>query len=175
MLLNLTVVYFAFGAPLGVYGIIRNKGTSPHAIASNVFRFLFWPLFAALSVRATLVFRPPQASLEEKLDSLRTEYEAEIGAASVFEFRDVFARYTGLAIASASEENGTIGDELLKIAGRRDRTAAMACLARRDRRRLEFHLLQARNEFTDLISRNATPRIRDLTSRLAELLSELDL
>src|SRR5207237_44462 len=96
MLFNLTVLYFAFGAPVGVYGVIRSKGTSPPAIAANFVQFLLWPLFAAATVWKAFVLHPPQTSLEQQIDALRADFEAEIHAASLADFRDVFARYTGL-------------------------------------------------------------------------------
>jgi hypothetical protein len=172
MLLNLTVVYFAFGAPLGVYGVIRSKGTSPAAMALNVVRFLLWPLFAAASVREAFVFQPPHEALEQKIDALRAEFEAEIEHGSFFEFRDIFARYTGLALAAANPEGRPPAGELLDIAGRSNTRAAAACLARRNRRRVELHLLHARTEFNTFADQTA--RCRELTLRLAELLDDAD-
>ena len=49
---------------------------------------------------------------------------------------------------------------------------ASRCMERRNRRRLEFHLLQARNEFDDQIAKFVTTpaRVGELLRRLSELL-----
>jgi hypothetical protein len=173
VLLNLTVVYFAFGAPVGVYGVIRSEGTSSRHLASNILQFLLWPLFAALSVRNAFALHPPAISIEDKIDALRAECEAEIDRRSVGEFRDAFVRYTGLTIAPAAGQ--TAANDLLKAAGRQSTRAAAACIARRNTRRLEFQRLLARNELLAVLLKHSSTRIRDLTSRLAELLDDADL
>jgi uncharacterized protein (DUF58 family) len=171
MLFNLTVVYFAFGAPLGVYGVIRSKGTSPRALAANFVQFLLWPLFAAASVRKVFVFQPPQTSLERQVDALRAEFEVEIDAALLPEFRNSFARYTGLALAAVEPNDDRAAKSLLKAAGG-DSHLASACLTRRNRRRLEFHLLLARNDLNDILEKNDSQRVKDVTRRLADLLDD---
>ena len=170
MLLNLTVLYFAFGAPLGVYGVIRSKGTSPRALAANFVQFLLWPLFAAASVRDAFIFRPPEISLEQQMDAIRAEFEAEIAADLVPQFRDVFARYTGLSLALAGPENENASQALLMVAGRGRSKVATACLARSNHRRLEFHLRFARKDFAYFAGTSSRTFV--LKTKLDELLEK---
>ena len=90
---------------------------------------------------------------------------------AVLEFRDVYARYTGLAMA-LTHTNGDVPNELFDISGHKGPDLAARCLARRNRRRLEFHMLQAKNEFDDAVTKLAAadPKITGLARRLTGLL-----
>jgi len=173
MFLDLTVVYFAFGAPLGVYEITRNR-RSPKTAALAAVHFVLWPLFAAASLRQSLAVPVQERSSEQEIDDLRIEFEALFDTGQegdILEFRDIFARYTGLAmVVQASKYSGSA--ELFTVAGHNDRMLASRCMERRNRRRLEFHLLQARNEFDDQIAKFVTTpaRVGELLRRLSELL-----
>src|ERR1051325_3413729 len=143
MFLDLTVVYFAFGAPLGVYEIARNK-RSPRAAALAAVHFVLWPLFAAGSLRRSFTVERPEPSSEQQIEDLRTEFETALDrqhADDILQFRDIFARYTGLAVAAANVNNTDGPPELSRAAKPPTALAASASLARRSRRRLEFHLL----------------------------------
>lgn len=167
MFLDLTVVYFAFGAPLGMYEIARNR-RSPKVVALAAIHFALWPFFAIASLRSLAV--QPEQSLERKIDELRTEFEAEaFNGESGREFRDVYARYTGLALALRAA-NGDASSELFDIVRHRDRHLAARCLDRRNRRRLEFHLLQARNEFEGMMAKLDDDRVDQLATKLDHLL-----
>ena len=167
MFLDLTVVYFAFGAPLGMYEIARNR-RSPKAVALAAVHFVLWPFFAIASLRS--LAGQPEQSLERRIDELRTEFETEaFNTESGREFRDVYARYTGLALALRAG-NGGGSSELFDIAGHHDGRLASKCFDRRNRRRLEFHQLQARNEFDEMVSKLADPRVDQLALKLDDLL-----
>ena len=167
MFLDLTVVYFAFGAPLGMYEIARNR-RSPKVVALAAIHFVLWPLFAIASLRSLTI--QPEPSLERKIDDLRTEFETEaFNGESGREFRDVYARYTGLALALRAA-NGDASSEIFDIAGRTDGGLASKCFDRRNRRRLEFHMLQARNEFDGMLAKLGDRKVDQLAMKLDHLL-----
>lgn len=178
MFLDLTVVYFAFGAPVGVYQIARTRRRSARSAAVAFLHFALWPLAAAASLSRAVVpeRRTRERLLEEKADVIRREIENVVSDSQwLLEFRDAFARYTGLAIALIGTRGERAANELFAVAGQKNEELAARCLDRRNRRRLEFHLLQARNEFADMISAMAATHpdgdtIAELGNRLANVI-----
>jgi hypothetical protein len=130
-------------------------------------------LFAAVSVRRSFEVHFRERSPEQEIDDLRREFESMVfdgtPHANILEFRDAFARYTGLAMA-LRRMDVDVSNQLFAIADHRDGPLATRCLERRNRRRLEFHLLQAKNEFDDMMAKVATARygVDDLTQKLAK-------
>jgi hypothetical protein len=177
MFLDLTVAYFAFGAPVGVYQITRTRRSTARSMAVAFLHFVLWPIAAAASVWRSLSIRtePDNGALELEINALRAEFEAAAldgkDGDQVLEFRDIFACYTGLAMALKQEARAP-GKELFEIAGRKDKQLAARCFGRRNRQRLELHLLQARNEFDDAIEKLATvcPEVNEMALRLFGLL-----
>ena len=174
MFLDLTVVYFAFGAPLGVYEITRNK-RSPRTVVLAAMHFVLWPLFAVASLRRSFAVERPEPSLEQEVDDLRAEFEAAAfdgrKSDAVLEFRDLYAHYSGLAIA-LGRAGGYGTSELFAVGSHPDANLASRCLERRNRNRLEFHLFQARNEFEEAVAKltRINSNIGGLTKKLDVLL-----
>ena len=133
---------------------------------------LLWPLFAADSLRRSFAVTIPHRSPEQEIDDIRGAFESAMfdsrSDKNVLEFRDTFARYTGLVIALRRTAAAGTPNDLFEVAGHSDRTLATRCLNRRNCRRLEFHLLNAKTEFDELVQ---TRRDLDkLTEKLARLL-----
>lgn len=68
---------------------------------------------------------------------------------TLFEFRDVFTRYTGLAIAASDDDPVDTAADLFGVAGHPNPDIATVCLARKSRARLRYHLSLARADFVE--------------------------
>ncbi len=176
--LTLIIIYLACGSPFGVYELTRGDQTSPPAnFAAAISSFIFWPVIGVLLVWRGIRRRKDGRLPAFRIEQIRSEIEciafANMPAAALFEFRDVYYRYTGLAEAAANSEGSSIGTELMAVTADVHRAAAAKCLARRNGEKLEFHKVLARNEFVDLISQAAASsphaaKIVALASGLAE-------
>jgi hypothetical protein len=155
-LADVIVVHFAFGSPFGVYQITRSV-RSTRSAAKVAAYFIVWPVFAAAFVRDWLLLftKADKSGLDAKIARIREKIEN--GAfrdglpSSVFEFREVFARYTALTTALRPGEHVHSSRALFEISGRENIAVPSACFGRRNRRRLSFHQRQAQLEFTELI------------------------
>jgi hypothetical protein len=154
-LLNLLIIYFACGAPFGVYQMTRNEGprsASEWLIAAAV--FILWPVFLLMFAIERL--RPAVVSQKNRVEQIRTDIEKlafpEGSTTSLFEFREVLYRYTGLIGSDVDPKAEHPFGELLTVAGRQPDDASLTCLLRRNREKIEFHKTLARDEFIDLIT-----------------------
>ena len=161
-LLDLVIIYFACGAPFGVYLVTTAHGQSFVRTASQTFLRIFcWPVFGILVVVDWLSKNPSSAesNFDRHVDGLITQIESIVCAnesiSSIFDFRDALHRYAGLSEAAnvSPEANGV--NELLELNNNENKKIASACLARKNQRRLSFHQSLARNEFVDMISEMA--------------------
>lgn len=180
MLLNLLVIHFAFGSPFGVYQITRGgSARSARSAATVAAYFVLWPIFAVGFVRDWLItnFKTPETDLEQKISDIRTQIEylafSSSSTTSVFEFREVFARFTGLSMTLMQDELIVSAKDLLKVSGNKNVSPASACLARRNGRKLLFHRERARAEFVELISGLAEQSNNDEVIELSMQLSDL--
>ena len=145
---------------------------------------VFWPVAAFLLVQKVqrqrvIGTKIGQIDIERRLDSFRVEIERSAfpdgTAASVFEFRELFARYTGLARAANTKHSAASGNELFKLAAHGQADLASICLERKVRNRLLTHADAAREEFVSFIaaaSINADRRLLSLASAMAESLDD---
>jgi hypothetical protein len=162
-LLDLLVIYFAIGAPFGVYQItaVRSSLTA-HATLGIILRICFWPVFAA----QTLIewFSKDQHSsesnLDRQIDRIRAEIESLVfgndSISSIFDFREVLYRYAGLSEAANTGVLPDAANEIFEFGNNGDKDVASACLARKNQRKLSFHQSLARNEFVDMIAEFAS-------------------
>lgn len=160
------ILYFACGFPVAMYLVTRRRPTLPKLLAWSV----FWPVFALM-----LLFRLvwPSREMRENARRLRIErIAAEIertafdggSMVTVFEFREIFYRYAGLAEAAAQPAND--------IADLHER-----CLARNNRQKLALHAAAARNEFIEMMAKLAGHGSDAATSHaidLTELVRDAD-
>ncbi len=180
MLINLIIIYFACGSPIGVYRITRTtRLRSARQAATLGVYFVFWPVFVPAVLRRSLSVH--ETDIEQAIAIIRTALEkiafAGSPTATVFEFREVFARYTGLTLALYCDSSINPRTELLKLTGHRNIAVAAACMKRRDRQRLLFHQKHARNEFVEIVSTIARESPKDieilkLSMQLAALLND---
>lgn len=159
MLINLIIIYFACGSPIGVYRVTRatHRRLPGQAAAVGAY-FILWPIFATAILRRLLNdnAKSLRSDLERKLGSIRGKIEtlafAGSPALSVFELREVFSRYTGLTLALNSVGTVFSSNELFTIARHGNAALASACMDRRTRRRLSFHQSRSRLEFVALLA-----------------------
>jgi len=119
--------------------------------------FVGWPYFAGLFVFKSITGREAAKDTQtSRLDLIRVEMENRIiGHESItllFEFRDIFYRYTGLSQEAANVSAAKGSSELFKIADGGNRDLSAKCMARRNARRLDFHRNLAAREFVDFMA-----------------------
>ena len=154
-LLNLTVLYFAFGSPLGVYQMTPAcRVRSGQTAAAVVFRFVLWPIFALALFRDWISSIGVTSDLDRQIEGIRGRFESIAftgnSAALIFEFREIFSRFAGLTAEVHRREWRQ--NELFVIANHGNVELASTCLARRNSRRLAFHRMRARGEFETFIA-----------------------
>jgi hypothetical protein len=158
-LTELIIIYLACGCPVGVYYVTRGgRGNSLSDLAAVAAHFAFWPIFAAALCMAWFSGSNEAAAsdLDSAVGSIRNRIESiaydNRSTPAVFEFREVFARFTGLTMALKFNEKGMLPEGVRGLLDRENVLAASACLDRRNRQRIVFHQVQSRNEFVSLIS-----------------------
>ena len=180
MLINLIIIYFACGSPIGIYRIARaTQLRSPLQAAAVGVYFILWPIFAPAILRRSLF--SDEEKVEHAISAIRGAIEdiafADRPTISVFEFREIFSRYTGLTLSLRRGRKAQFPTELFTAAGHENLELASVCLDRVNRRRLAFHQERARNEFVDLmvaISRSG-PRGTEIVAlgfQIAKLLED---
>ncbi|MBK7393139.1 MAG: hypothetical protein IPI64_07535 [Chloracidobacterium sp.] len=152
-LFDLFIIYFAAGAPFGVYKVTTLKGAvTVNVVIGLLLQIVLWPVF---TVRM-LVGDSGSAEAGNELDRLQSEIEhlafTDGSASAIFDFREVFARYTGLSQAANVEVGSGQVSDIFEIGKSENPQLATAILARRNREKLIFHQMTARNEFVDVIS-----------------------
>ena len=158
--IDLIIIYLACGSPFGVYQITNRKNDRQAVNWLNVFSsFLLWPVFA-IALLAKHVFRSGDSTAairHNHLEDIRSEIEriafSDGTISALFEFREIFYRFTGLVEAANAPTSGRSLNEVFDSGPHNNNSLAARCLARRNRERLAFHQTRARNEFVDVISR----------------------
>ena len=147
---DLIIIYFALGSPFGVYAATGSQTPITwRESARLILRFLLWPLAGAAGICRWLI--EDAADLETwrrtRIGSLREKLESAVfnGRCSpaVFEFRDMFERYSALTL---SLDGDPYSHPLLALKPHTSKAAA-ACIYRIERERLAFHQERARVEF----------------------------
>jgi hypothetical protein len=192
------IIYLACGAPFGVYNLLqhRESGRTATIWFNAAVNFLFWPVsaFRLVNGRAGLKDRSNtdfdalyelDALTERRVAGLRKEFENLLfgyeGDISIYGFREVFDRYTGLTVAvNAGFRTGEPADsEISQIAGHKNVGLASVCLERRNRTRLLRHQIQAREDFSKALlnlagAANARRKTEMLAIDLAGVLNDVD-
>ncbi len=160
-LAEIIIIYLACGAPFGVqYLLDSNHRPVLHTIAGVISRFIIWPVGAAIML-ASLFKAAPRLDLGgnnfngDALARVRSRFESQImssnRSASVFEFRDAFLRYTGLAESAGEVDIAPGLSEVFRMTGHPDQNLAALSLQRKNIAKLEYHRERSRNEFSRTI------------------------
>jgi len=143
-------------------------------VLNFILALLAWPLFAVTLVIEQIQYRA--LADERRIEKLRTEIEE--GAfptddmQSVFEFRETFYRYVGLARALNEKKSEEFGNELFDTVEHPDEVLAARCLARKNRALLERHCDRALTELFSTIvdlenSQSERGTLLELATKLA--------
>ena len=177
-LIDLLVIYFACGAPFGVYQITAAHSLTERAALHVFLRICFWPIFAGSTLIRWLSTgkHSSRSDLDRRIDGIRAEIENLVfgndSVSSIFDFREILHRYAGLS--EAANAGVASANEIFKLSNNERTDVAAACLARKNQRKLSFHQSLARDEFVDMISElaNADKRILALAVELANSVND---
>lgn len=175
-LFDLFIIYFAAGAPFGVYRATTLKGAvTVNVVLGLLLQIVLWPVF---TVRMLVGGKGDQPSSGKEIGRLQAEIEqiafAKGSGAAIFDFREVFSRYTGLSRAVAAEVRNDQISEIFEVSKADDPILASVCLERRNREKLIFHHIEARNEFVDIIGGMAidSPEVISRAAQIAVALRD---
>jgi len=183
---DLIIIYLACGSPFGVYQITkRQQQPSPGSWASILTSFLLWPVLAITLLVDRIVSDRDNtdATANARIERIRSDIERIAfsggATAALFEFREVFYRFTGLFAAANTEITKRPSSELFEVSGHSNKELASRCMARRNREKLAYHQVLARNEFVDLIADLANGQagsieVAKLALELADHLGDAD-
>lgn len=156
---------------------LRGKPT-PYFIALGILATLFWPvrivslLRDASRDRAKNASTPTITETDILLDSIRVKIETVAfhneNTSSVFEFREIFTRYTGLVQAASAIELETDVSEIFRLSEHSNGQLATRCINRASSLKLVRHADDARTELIALIKSFS----KECSSALAELVEE---
>lgn len=154
--IDFIIIYLACGSPFGVYQII-GEPNRPQISWHRVFlSFLLWPLYAVRLIVGHIFPNAERTAAERRrvIEKIRIDIENLIfsgrSASTIFEFREVFYRFTGLSDAAVARTGKTV-NELFDITGHRNKSLASRCLSRHNHERLAFHRDRAEVEFNEII------------------------
>jgi hypothetical protein len=185
-LLDVLIIYLACGAPFGMYQMMARRPVSTrNAAAFAALHLALWPFFAtsALLNRIGNAEASTQRLFDERIDRIRAEMESiafsNSPVSSVFEFREVFYRYAGLTDAAKSASDPVRHTSIAELNRSGSSEVAAACIARRNREKLQLHQTESRIDFVDAISlllleTSRKPLLLSLAVRLAEHLQDRD-
>jgi hypothetical protein len=167
--IDIGIIYLACGAPFGVY-----RAYSPvYAWYDVILATIAWPLVAIRLTASTALSKP--TSIHDELWMLREEFEAHLlGNSSpemVFEFREIFDRYTGLTIAAKLSATPAVS-ALFELTAHPSTALAEPCVRRSQKTRLERHLHAARAEFASFLAREQSEGIESSVEGLKRLIGD---
>jgi hypothetical protein len=165
------ILYLSCGAPFGVHFFFQNrhKSSFPTALLKSFLTVVVWIPYALRLLNANITKNKyvskfdageeSDAVLRKNLDRIEKQMlqilvESRAGV-SVFEFREVIERYSGLTLAAQGEadEIGGNESEVFKITNHKSAELGAKCLHRRNRLRLEFHQRLASRDFLKLLAK----------------------
>ncbi len=175
-------IYIACGSPFAVHRLVTRSGRLPSSLWSASLRLIAWPAFAVgrlshLVKELKIRRRDPDVHAADPILAIRAEMERAVATldtgASIFEFREVFDRYAGLSLAKSSESLGPASSELFDVSNHSDPWVANACLARKNRVRVEAHLERARADLLEIISpADRSAELLDLVIRMSKAVGD---
>ena len=183
---DLAIIYLACGAPLSMHYFFGLRGKlTVYFVARGILATLFWPvgvvslLVNASRDRAKRVSASHLSDTDTRLDAIRIKIENLVfkneNAASVFEFREVFARYTGLIQAANTCELETDICEIFRLSGHSNVRLATRCSNRNSYLLLLSHAENSRMDFIaliDSVSLTISSAVNDAAIQAADLLGD---
>ena len=162
------IIYLTCGAPLGVFYFLQNREQQNRTRVwlKTFFTFIFWLPFGfhllknktnKKSFGYKKIFFESE-KIQTKISNFQKQLEEILQTSdlqiSIFEFREIIARYVGLTLAKDCEKAKTTEteNEIFRIAKSGNTEIGAICLNRRNLKRLTFHQTQARKDFFQVIS-----------------------
>jgi hypothetical protein len=158
------IIYLACGAPFAVFYFLqhrREKNSLLVYLKTLCLVFVWIPYAIWLlheSVTKYLLKREAvKNSAVGTLENFEKGFSKFVfetdGEISVFDFREVFERYTGLTLAKNSAESipPKSSEEIFRVALRQNIKLGAQCLHRRNLKRIESHQDGARHDFVNLV------------------------
>ena len=188
---DIFILYLACGAPFGVYFFFQNrhKSSISRALLKSFLTVVVWIPYALQVLNANVTKKlsgskfdaagDSDAALTKKLDEIEKRMLQILLASktgvSVFEFREVVERYTGLTFARAErDEIGANESEVFKITNHQNIALGAKCLHRRNRLRLEFHQRLASRDFLRMLAKFSFFEAEKLRTAALEFATLLD-
>ena len=188
---DLVIIYLAFGAPFAVYKYLQNRDADRRQrILGSLLTFFLWiPAAVQMGYRYlsnaysgnAFVSQRNSDAVDARLAVLRESIKSELILAgcnlTVHDIREILERYAGLSECDRDTWHleSDAFSHLFEAAGQTKHKLAAVCLARRNRRRLRRHHIQAGRDFVALFEQLATPAARkaaELGTEFADLLAD---
>lgn len=156
-LIDVLIIYFACGAPFGVYQFTNVRTVNIKVLLQIFWRICYWPVFAAMALKEWISTgrHITKSLVDRRTDFIRLEIEhlvfTDESVSTILDFREILFRYTGLLQAANVIVPVDSFDELFKVSHTENRILASVCFARTNRRKLMFHQSIGRSEFTDMM------------------------
>ncbi|MEQ1921245.1 MAG: hypothetical protein ABL952_01940 [Pyrinomonadaceae bacterium] len=178
-IIEIVIIYLALGTPLGVYKFasLPDKFTGL-SLLRTTFAYFAWPAAAPRLAYRIAVATYDEHTFTQKVEHIRGRIEslafAKATSAEIFEFREIFYRYTGLTEAGSSivgTDHITNLDEIGFIA---DPATAARCSARRNISKISTYQSIAREDLIALVRsiNHRDPEIAGQTLDLAVMLND---
>ena len=181
------IIYLSAGAPFAVLAFLQMPDAPiVRRIVTAAAVMLAWPAAAAIwmvrrfrGLEHPFGFELVDKSRDGKIHGIANSLERSVlsngSVVSLYEWREIYERYTGLSLAVAEADGNSEDNELFEVAGNKNGKLGTVCLNRRNRNRLIFHHTQARNDFLDaLIRAKCDGDALGLALELAALLDDAD-
>ncbi len=157
-LLDFTIIYLAGGAPFGVFYYLQNRQSKKSLLfwAKTFCAFIFWFLFAVSLFRERLNFKDIQffpahpatkiPTIQKQIEDLLIDNDSEI---SIYNLREVFERYAGLASLIYTKKNhiNNAEQDFFRIVGNNNTELQSICFHRNNHKKTLSHLNLARADF----------------------------
>lgn len=160
-LTDLVIIYFACGAPFGVHQLMRKDRSGRVDWVKVAASFVMWPA-SAIVLTVNGADEPAKRSdlhRDNYVDQIRRQIESlafgDGETSELFEFREVYCRFSGLWEVQKPNLATQITGELANVSDHPNQALGSLCLARRNGERLAFHRVRASGEFVDLIDKLA--------------------
>lgn len=148
-LLDITVVYLALGAPLGVYHLVTHWSDSLAATFSLAIANVFlWPVAAFVFLYRKA--RDPRSGVirasETKTAAIESAAESVLSTEELFVFRETVSRYAAISTALGQPIGTSWIDGLFDIGDTPAGAPTRACIGRRNLAKLCLHQMDARQQ-----------------------------
>jgi hypothetical protein len=192
-LYDFLIIYFACGAPVGVYYFLQNRHRSNRQklLLKTFLAFTAWMPFALRYLTKNRFFQNrfddnfggeplSDSALERKVQTAKTRLEKALFEAdsniSIYEVREIFDRYVSFTLSRQIDNRHSHfalkDNEIFRVAGHSNSRLAAICRRRRNRRQIIFHQTLARRDFLNLFA--GKPKFEAAAIEFVSLLKDLE-